>query len=81
MNVHSSIIFLSFFKKFLFYLCLCWVFIAARELSLVVASKGYFSCGGQSFHCSGFCCYRAWDVGMWASVAGYMGSVVVVHRL
>ena len=81
MNVHSSIIFLSFLKKFLFYFCLCWVFTAARKLSLVVASKGYFSCGGQSFHCGGFCCYRAWDVGMRASVAGYMGSVVVVHRL
>ena len=31
-----------------FYFCLCWVFIASRRLSLVVASQGYSRCAVTS---------------------------------
>ena len=40
--------FLSFFK-FIFNFWLCWVFVAARGLSLVAASGGY-----SSLQCAGF---------------------------
>ena len=51
---------------------LCWVFIAAHGLSLVV-SGGYASCGAQVFHCSGF---SLQSMGSW-----HLGSVVAVHSL
>ena len=39
-----------FFPKFIYYsFWLCWVFVAARGLSLVVASRGY-----SSLRCAGF---------------------------
>ena len=44
--------YLSFFKKIIYlfiYFWLCWVFVAARGLSLVVASAGY-----SSLRCEGF---------------------------
>ena len=41
--------FFFFFKIYLFYFWLCWVFIAARGLSLVAVSGGY-----SSLRCAGF---------------------------
>ena len=38
-----------FFNLFIFYLWLCWVFVAARELSVVAANGGY-----SSLRCAGF---------------------------
>ena len=55
------------FKKFLFYLC---IFGCAGSLLLCMG----FSCSLWASPCSGFCCCRA-------EALGYMGSVVVAHRL
>ena len=53
---------LLFLKKF--YFRLCWVFVAARELSLVVV------CGAS--HCGGLSCVEhRWST--WASVAAACG--------
>ena len=68
------------FNKFIYlfilfiYFWLCWVFIAARGLSLVVASGATLRCGARASHCGGFSCYRARALGAWA-------SVVVARRL
>ena len=60
-------VFLSlFFNKFIYlpiYFWLRWVFVAARGLSLVVASGGY-----SSLRCVGFSCCGARALGAWASV-------------
>ena len=56
------------------YLWLCWVFAAARGLSLVSVSGATLRCGAQAFHCGGFSCCGAWALGAWA-------SVVVAHGL
>ena len=40
------------------YFCLCWVFIAARGLSLVV-SGATLRCGARASHCGGFFCCEA----------------------
>ena len=47
--------FVNLFILFI-YFCLCWVFIAVRQLSLVVVSGGYSSlwCLGFSLQCPGF---------------------------
>ena len=63
---------LLFFKVNLFYLWLCWVFVAARGLSLVAAS------GASLFAVHGLlivviCCR--------AQALGTRASVVVAHRL
>ena len=57
----QKVLFISFW--------LCWVFVAAHRLSLIVAS------GGSSLiasvwvsHCSGFFCCGAWALGTRASV-------------
>ena len=71
------LLFVDFFFKFVclfIYLWLCWVFIASRRLSLVVASGATFCCGAQGSHCGGFSCCGARALGMRA-------SVVVVHGL
>ena len=48
--LYLSFFFLFFFKFYiLIYLWLCWVFVAARGLSLVAASGGY-----SSLRCTGF---------------------------
>ena len=57
-----------FIFYFLFYFWLCWVFVDAHGLSLVVASRGYFRCGVRSSHCSGFSCCGAQALGMRVSV-------------
>ena len=44
-------------KNFIYlfiYFWLCWVFVAARGLSLVVASGGTLRCGARASHCGGF---------------------------
>ena len=72
-----------FFNLFIlfFYFWLCWVFIAARGLSLVVVSGGY-----SSLHCGGFSCYGARALGVRASVVAAhrlssCGSQALEHRL
>ena len=47
---------------------LCWVFTAAQELSLVVASMGYSSLRSRASHCSGFSCCRAQALSAQASL-------------
>ena len=71
---------LFFFYKFylllllLLFFWLHWVFVAARRLSLVVASRATLCCSARASHCSGFSCCRA-------QALGEQGSVVVAHRL
>ena len=48
--------------------CLLWVFLVAHGLSLVVANGLLSSWNKWASHCSGFFCWRAWAVGMQASV-------------
>ena len=38
------------------YFWLCWVFLAARGLSLVEVRGATFCCGAQASHCGGFSC-------------------------
>ena len=52
---------------------LCWVFVAALELSLVVKIRDYYRDGAQVSHCGGFSCCRA-------RVLGTQASVVVACR-
>ena len=41
-----------------------------KGLSLVVTSRGYFSCGAWASHCGGFSCCRAWALGHKLSSCG-----------
>ena len=50
------------------YFWLCWVFVAARQLSLVVASGATLRCGVRASHCSGFSCCGARALSARASV-------------
>ena len=50
---------LLFKKNKFIYFWLCWVFVAACGLSLVVASGATLRCGAQASHCGGFSCCRA----------------------
>ena len=50
------------------YFWLRWVFVAARGLSLVVASGGYSSLRARASRCGGFSCCRARALGAQASV-------------
>ena len=57
---------LNFLKKFIYlfiYGC-----VAVSRLSLVAASRGYFSFQCRASHCSGFSCCGAWTLGERASV-------------
>ena len=56
---------LFFFKKLInkFYFWLCWVFVAARGLSLVAVSGGYSRCSVQASLCGGFSGCRVWALG------------------
>ena len=63
-----------FLKKNFIYFWLCWVFVAACGLSLVVASGGYSCCCAQASHCGGFSCCGA-------RALGTRASVVVAHGL
>ena len=42
------------FKFNLIWFWLCWVFVAARGLSLVAANRGFSCCGAQAPECMGF---------------------------
>ena len=55
----------SSFKKIFvtFYFWLCWVFVVACGLSLVVVSGGDSGCGVRASHCRGFSCCTAWALG------------------
>ena len=50
------------------FIWLCWVFVAGRGLSLVVASGAALRCGVQASHCGGFSCCGAQALGAQASV-------------
>ena len=70
-----SFLFSYFFSDFLFiYFWLCWVFIAARGLSLVAGSRGY-----SSLWCVGFS-WR-WLLLLRSTGSRHAGSVVVAHGL
>ena len=56
------------------YFWLCWVFVAARGLSLVAASGATLCCGARASHCGGFSCCGA-------RALGTRASVVVAHGL
>ena len=45
-----------------------WIFVAARGLSLVAASRGYYSLWFMGFRYGGFSYCGAWSQGTWASV-------------
>ena len=57
----------------LFYLLLCWVFVAARGLSLVAASRGYSSLWYAGFSLWWLLLLRAWALGARASVVVVQG--------
>ena len=82
----SGFFFLIDFIYLFIYFWLCWVFVAARGLSLVAASGGYSSlrCAGFSLHWLLLLCSRA--LGAWASVVVARGlsscdSRALEHRL
>ena len=59
--------------NFLKFICLIqfwlhWVFVAARGLSLVAASRATLHCGAWASHCSGFSCCGARALSTRASV-------------
>ena len=79
---YYTCIFFNLFVLFIYYFWLCWVSVAARELSLVAVSGGYSSLQGAGFslrwllllrstgsRCAGFSSCGAW------------ASVVVAHQL
>ena len=47
---------------------LCWVFVAARRLSLVAVSGGTLRCGVWASHCGGLSCCGAWALGTQTSL-------------
>ena len=68
---YHSFIYLSIYLSiYLFiYLWLCWVFVAARGLSLVAGVGAALRCGARASHCGGFSCCEARALRAWASVA------------
>ena len=64
------ILFICLFLNF----WLCWVFAAACELSLVVASRGY-----SSLWCAGFSLW--WLLLLWSTDSRHAGSVAVARGL
>ena len=64
---------ISYFKFiYLFYFCLCWVFVSVRGLSLVVASGDH-----SSSWCVGLSLSR--PLLLWSTSSRRAGSVVVAH--
>ena len=59
----TVLFFFFFFLIYLFYFWLCWVFVAARGLSLVEASWATLRCSAWASYCSGFSCCRAQALG------------------
>ena len=72
-NYNIYYYFLNLFILFI-YVWSCWVFTAARGLSLVAACGATLRCGEWASNCGGFFCCRARALGVRA-------SVVVVRRL
>ena len=68
----SSIIFKNI--CLLVYFWLCWVFVAAHGLSIVVASMGCSSCNVWAFRYSSSSCCRAQAVRAWAPQLWLVGS-------
>ena len=67
--LNVSVRFMHVFVLFT-YCGVCWVFVAARGLSLVAVSRGYSPvCGARASHGSGFSCWGAWSQELPASVA------------
>ena len=67
--------FISFFKNFIYlfiYLCLCWVFVSVRGLSLVAASRAH-----SSSRCTGLS--LSWPLLLRSTGSRCAGSVVVAH--
>ena len=64
---------LFFLLIYYIYFWLCWVFVAAHGLAVVVLSGAVLHCNARVSHCCGFSCYGAQAIGTWA-------SVVAVHR-
>ena len=86
----QAVVYVLFFYKFIslcIYLWLCWVFLAARGLSLVVVSGGYsLRCSAPASYGSGFSCCGARALGTRASVVmahglSSCGSRALEHRL
>ena len=73
MSVPICFIYLFIYYKFI-YFWLRWVFVAARGLSLVVASRGY-----SWLQCVGFSLW--WLLLLWSIVSRHAGSVFVAHGL
>ena len=87
---HQRLFHLVFLKIYLFiYLCLRWVFVAVRRLSLVAVSRGYSSlqCAGFSLQwllllwitgsrCAGFSSCGTWAQQLWLA-----GSRVQAQQL
>ena len=75
-----------FLNLFIIYFWLCWVFVAACGLSLVVASGATLCCSARASHCSGFLCCGACALGGRVSVVmahglSSCGSRTLEHRL
>ena len=83
--IHQFFYFIFFI--YFIYFWLCWVFAAARGLSLVAASGGYSSLQRtKPSHCGGFSCCGAWALAAQASVVvtrglSSCGSWALEHRL
>ena len=81
-KLHMTTIYKNFFSFWLH-----WVFVAARRLSLVAASRGAtLRCGVQASHYGGFSCCGSRAPGMRASVVlahglSSCGSQALEHRL
>ena len=75
--------FFPFLKKtyFIIHFCLCWAFIAARGLSLAVASGATLHCRVRASHCGSFSCCGAWVPRLLSPVPVAHGSVAVSHGL
>ena len=58
----------------LIYFWLCWVFVAAHGLSVVVVNGDYSSCRAWASHYSGSSCCRAQALGAWAQQLWLVGS-------
>ena len=73
--MYNQVLSFFFFKVFVYlfiYLWLCWVFVSARGLSLVVASGGH-----SSSRCAGLSPSR--PLLLWSTGSRCAGSVVVAH--
>ena len=75
----KSIFFKNKFIYLFIYFWLCWVSVAARGLSLVVASGATLRCGARASHCGGFSCCGARALGVQAQKLWHTGLVAPWH--